>query len=99
MEKVHGCWEQISMVWAALKEAKSRNPNIYYSNIYYLFEIYIIPNSNIYYLLIYEDPIHHPDPGRGIDCSHSLQDQNLYPCKTLVFMRSIARAYQSWLGS
>ena len=25
MEKVPGCWEHISMVWAALKEAKSKN--------------------------------------------------------------------------
>ena len=25
MEKVLGCWEHISMVWAALKEAKSKN--------------------------------------------------------------------------
>ena len=25
MEQVPGCWEHISMVWAALKEAKSKN--------------------------------------------------------------------------
>ena len=37
-----------------------------------------------------DDPTYYPIPGRGIEFAH-LIFRNLHPCKTLVFMRSIAR--------